>query len=265
MLLGWRFLISAIILYLCAITGILKIRLRGKNIVPLLKIAVCSPIIYYVGETFGIKLTTASESGTFLACIPVASVIASTLILKKKPTARQMIGIIITLIGVLITVFAVGGSSSFSAAGYGMLLLAVIGYALYSVFVAKAEGYSGIEVTFVMIVTAAIVFSVLAIIEALMNGNINVLVSLPLTDRWFLAAALYGGIACSVVATTLSNMAIARIGVNRASSFLGIATVVSIISGILILHEKFSVLQVIGAVIIIGGVYIANLKLREHD
>ncbi|HIW73774.1 MAG TPA: DMT family transporter [Firmicutes bacterium] len=259
-LLGWRFLIALISMSICAVTGLIKIHLRRRNILPLISIALCSPIIYYIGETFGIKLTTASESGTFLACIPVASVVASTLILRKKPTKCQVTGIIITLMGVLITVFAAGGSTSFSMIGYGALFLAVIGYALYSVFVEKAKEYSGAEVTFIMLALGATVFSVCAITEGLFEGSIDTLLLLPFTDRWFLITVLYEGIVCSVLATSLSNIAISKIGVNRASSFLGIATVVSILSGILILHEDFSLLQLLGAFVIISGVYTANAR-----
>ncbi|KIR03691.1 hypothetical protein P261_02506 [Lachnospiraceae bacterium TWA4] len=42
------------------------------------------------------------------------------------------------------------------------------------------------------------------------------------------------------------------------SSFIGVATVVSIVAGALLLKEPFSVYQIIGAVIIIIGVYTAN-------
>lgn len=262
-LMGWRFLIAIIAMGICSATGLLKINLKGKRLKPLLAVALLSPVIYFVGETYGISMTTASESGAFLACIPVASVVASTLILKKKPTKQQTIGILITLAGVLITVLAVGRSVSFSVTGYAMLMVAVISYALYSVFVEKAADYSGAEVTFVMLTAGAVVFSVAAIIESFTTGSISSLVTLPFRNSGFLIAVLYQGIGCSVLAFFLSNVAISKIGVNRTSSFIGVATVVSIIAGVLILGESFSTLQVIGALIIIIGVYIANLKLVD--
>lgn len=260
-LMGWRFLIAIIVMGICTAIGVVKINLKGKNLKPLLIVALLSPILYFVGETFGISLTSASESGAFLACIPVASVIASTLILKNKPTKQQTAGILVTLVGVLITVFAAGSSSSFSVLGYVMLFVAVIAYALYSVFVEKAANYSSAEVTVVMLAAGAVVFSFASIVEALITGSIGSLFALPFRDAGFLIAVLYQGIGCSVLAFFLSNLAISKIGVNRTSSFIGVATVVSIIAGVLILHEQFSVFQIIGAMIIIAGVYIANFKL----
>ena len=102
--------------------GVFKIHLKEKRLKPLLLIVICSPVIYFIGETIGIQKTTASESGVFLACIPVASLIASAAILHKKPAPLQLTGILITLAGVLVTVFAVNTSSSFSLTGYAFLL-----------------------------------------------------------------------------------------------------------------------------------------------
>lgn len=259
-LLGWRFLLAFIVMSTFAATGIVKIRLKGKDLKSLLLVALFSPVIYFIGETFGISSTTASESGVFLACIPVASLIASTLILKKKPAKLQVAGILITLSGVVLTVLAVGASSSLSISGYAFLLMAVISYALYCVFVDRAEQYTGLEITYMMLVAGAIVFVILAVAEGLANGNLNQIAALPFHNTEFLIAVLYQGIGCSVLAFFLSNVAIAKIGVNRTSSFIGVATVVSIVAGAFLLKESFTLWQIVGAVTIIIGVYTANAK-----
>lgn len=55
---------------------------------------------------------------------------------------------------------AAGFASSLSASGYALLALAVLAYALYSVYVEKAVGYSGAEITFAMLAAGALVFGV---------------------------------------------------------------------------------------------------------
>jgi len=261
-LLGWRFLLAFVVMSVLVVSGVIKVHLRGKNLRPLFLVALFSPVFYFIGETFGISNTTASESGVFLACIPVASLIASTLILKKKPKKIQIIGILITLTGVLLTVFAVGASSSLSIIGYAFLLMAVISYALYCVFVDRADGYSGTEITYMMIIAGAVVFVILAMTEGIVKGNLGQIVVLPFVDTGFLIAVLYQGIGCSILAFFLSNLAIAKIGVNRTSSFIGVATVVSIAAGAFLLKEPFTIWQIIGAVVIIIGVYTANAKQK---
>lgn len=167
---GWRFLIAFITMSAMVICGFIKIDLRNKDIRPLIMVALFSPCIYFIAETIGISQTTASERGVFLACIPVVSLMASTLLLKQRPTKLQIIGIFVTLIGVITTVFAVGSSSSLSVIGYACLLGAVISYALYCVFVDKASNFTGAEITYIMLAAGAMLFAIFALTEAYIDG-----------------------------------------------------------------------------------------------
>lgn len=257
-LLGWRFLIAFVVMSALILLHVIKVDFKGKKLRPLLLVAIFDPVLYFIGETFGISHTTASESGVFLACIPVAALIASALILRKYPTRQQVLGIAVTLIGVLVTVLAAGASASLSLVGYLFLLLAVVTYALYSVYVEKASAYTGIEITYIMLAAGALVFVLMALGEALSHGTLRTLISLPAQNLSFTVAVLYQGIGSSVLALFLSNFAIAKIGVNKTASFIGVSTVVSIIAGVLWLGEAFSGPQLLGALIIIIGVYTAN-------
>lgn len=259
-LLGWRFCLAVLIMGLCARGGIVKINLKGKPLRPLLTAALFCPVIYFICETEGISHTTVCESGVFLASIPIACLLASTLILREKPRKIQVIGILVTFTGVLVTVLAVGAETSFSVTGYAMLAMAVISYALYSVSVEKARMYTDAEITFGTIASGAVVYGSLALMEAASNGNLNAFLRLPFTDAAFRMSALYQSVGCSILAFFMWNAAVSRIGVTRAASFVGIATVVSIISGVALLHESFSVIRATGTALIIAGVYAANRK-----
>lgn len=113
-LLGWRFVVALAAMSLCVALGFIPVRLKGRRLGPLLRVALFCPCLYFIGETVGIRETTVTESGVFLACVPALSLLASTVILKKKPTKRQIIGILVTFLGVVTTVVAVGLSSSLS-------------------------------------------------------------------------------------------------------------------------------------------------------
>lgn len=265
-ILAWRFFIAFLVMFLCLLLGIIKIDLKEKPLKKLLFATIFSPCLYFLGETIGISHTTASESGVFLACIPVVSLSASALLLKNKPSKIQVLGVAITLIGVImtvVTVVTVGFSSSFSIIGYSFLILAIFSYVLYSIFVETFVEYTGFEITFVMLMVGSVVFMSIAILQSLFAGTFVDLISLPFREKTFAVAVLFQGIICSVIAFFLSNVAIANIGVNKTASFIGISTVVSILAGALILNEDFTIYQVIGAVIIISGVYIANIKTKE--
>ena len=262
--LGWRFLLAAALMTVCIAAGLVKVRFRGKPLMPLLSVVFLCPVVYFLGETLGISRTTSTECGVFVAGIPVISLVASTLILKKRPTGLQVAGILITLAGMLTCVTAAGMSSSFSPLGYLFLSVAVISYSLYFVYVDKASAYTGAELTYAMQLAGAALFTVLALAEAVRKGDVAELVLLPFRDKGFLIAVLYLGIGCSVFAIWLSNLAIEKLGVNRAASFIGVATLVSVLTGTLMLREPFTLPQIVGAVLIIVGVYITNARRAEH-
>ena len=259
-LLGWRFLLAAAIMGLLMAFG-LPVRLRGRSLKPLFALALFSPCLYFTAETLGIHSTTATESGVMLACIPVASVIAAALLLGKRPSGRQVTGIAVTLAGVSLSVCAVGLSSSLSIGGYLWLLIAVVSYALYSVKVDQASDFSGIEITAAMLFAGAGVFTCLALCDAVATGTMYNLLLLPFVDRSVFLAILFQGLGCSIAAFFLANRAIALIGVSRTASFIGVSTVVALLAGALVLREPFSVLQIIGALIILLGITIANTQL----
>ena len=242
-LLGWRFIVALAVMSLCVALGLVRVRLRGRRLWPLLRVALFCPCLYFIGETVGIRETTVTESGVFLACVPALSLLASAVILKKKPTRRQVVGISITFLGVMTTVIAVGISSSLSPTGYAALMLAVAAYALYSVFVDLASDYTGAEITCAMLLSGAAFYGLLA---------------LPVKNGAFRTAVLYQGVGCSVAAFFLSNAAIAKIGVNKTSSFIGVSTIVSILAGALALGEPLHIGQIVGAAVIVAGVYTAN-------
>lgn len=259
-ILGWRFLIAAAVMTACIAAGLIRVRFKGKPLKPLLHVILLCPCVYFLGETLGISRTTSTECGIFVACIPVISLIASVLILKNRTSGLQVAGIVTTLAGMVTCVVAAGMTSSLSVPGYIFLSVAVLSYSLYFIYVEKASAYTSMELAYAMQVSGAALFTVLALLEAIHDGNVGTLVRLPFRDRSFLIAVLYLGIGCSVFAFWLSNAAIEKLGVNRAASFIGVATLVSVLTGTLMLREPLTPVQIVGAVLIVLGVYMANAR-----
>ncbi|MBR5789117.1 MAG: EamA family transporter, partial [Lachnospiraceae bacterium] len=62
------------------------------------------------------------------------------------------------------------------------------------------------------------------------------------------------------VAFMLLNFASNHVTVTSATLVANLTTVISIFAGVVFLHESLTVLQIVGAVIIIGSVTIGTLK-----
>ena len=59
-------------------------------------------------------------------------------------------------------------------------------------------------------------------------------------------------------------MGVAKLGPGRTGSFSGVTTLVSVISGVFLLGEDFSLLQGVGTLLVLLGVYGANSLPRGH-
>ena len=84
-LLSWRFFSGAVIFSLLVLFKVFPVHIKKDNIKDFFPFVLFSPLIYFYCEGTGINATTASESGAFLACIPVAALVASSLHIRRKP------------------------------------------------------------------------------------------------------------------------------------------------------------------------------------
>ena len=108
-----------------------------------------------------------------------------------------------------------------------------------------AHAFRGIQVCVIYLILSA----GLKMLRQLERNAFNVCI---------LAAVIAAMVGCSVAAFFLSNAAIAKIGVNKTSSFIGVSTIVSILAGALALGEPLHIGQIVGVAVIVAGVYTAN-------
>jgi drug/metabolite transporter (DMT)-like permease len=117
-LLSWRFILAFVVLSMCALLRIVKLDFRNKSGKSLFLMAFFVPSCYFIGETVGIKLTSASESGAIIACIPVGALLLSTLMLKQPPTKLQVTGVGVTTAGIMLIILMKGLSATLNPLGY---------------------------------------------------------------------------------------------------------------------------------------------------
>ena len=262
-MLAWRNIIALIAMTVCVMTGILKVNLKGKDLKPLLVLSLFQPILYYILEALGVKLTTASESGIIIACIPIMTMIFSIIFLKDKPTKLQRFFMVLTVAGAIIVAGIGGLQTSSNLLGYFILILAVCSDAAYSITSQKLKDFTSAEKTYAMCITGTVVFTVCALVDSGVNGTMKDLVTLPFTNMGFLACVLYLALGCNIIAFLCSNYAISIIGATRRSAFAAVSTVITVVAGVFYLHEPFSWLQALATVMILAGATGVNFAGRK--
>lgn len=264
-LLSWRSLLAFGAMSVCAVLGIVKIDLRGKNLRPLLILSLFQPISYFIMETLGVRFTTASESGTLLACIPIVTMVFSTVFLKDRPTRQQVGFMLLSVAGAVIIGLLNGFSASSNVVGYLFLLCAMCSESAYAITAQKLKEFNSAEKTYAMITSGAVFFTGCALVEHTTKGTLSYYFTLPFIDLNFLVCILYLSLGCSVIAFFCANYSISIIGATRRAAFAGLATVTAIIGGVFYLGEAFSLIQGIATVLILIGAYGVNRSSRDSD
>ena len=73
----------------------------------------------------------------------------------------------------------------------------------------------------------------------------------------------YLGILSSLIAFFLINFTLSRIEASKSSVFANLSTIVSIIAGVVLLHENFKLYHLIGSILILLGVWGTNYFTKK--
>ena len=246
-----RFTFAFLIMNLLLLTGKVKVSFKGKPVKLLLLMGLVHPVLYGLCESYGLALTTSSFSGLMIGMMPVAGLVMGRILLKESCTMRQTICAVLSVIGVGLTSFG-GGLGVFSPVGTLLLVGAVILYALYNVISRGiSEHFTAFERTYMMFALGSISFIVLALFEC--RGDVStILPALREPGVWI--GVSYLALVSSVCGFMLVNYALSHMSVAKAALFSNVTTAISVLAGILILHDRFSALQLVGVVVILASV-----------
>lgn len=258
-LLAFRFSLAFLVLNLVVFLGKGKIEfsLKGKPLKNILLLAIFQPVVYFFAESYGIAYTSSAFAGTIIAVIPIAGIICDILIMHVKVSKKQILCSTGSVIGVAITTLGMKGSDS-SVLGIVMLFIAVLAAAMFYVFSQKAGAhYNALERTYVMFAIGSVTYVIAALVQC--QGQYDTLIMPVVTSVEFWGGMIYLSVFSSVAAFMALNFGSSYIPVSQASIFANLTTVISIVAGVVILHESFTIQQVIGAAIILVSVYIASV------
>ncbi|MBQ8590412.1 MAG: DMT family transporter [Firmicutes bacterium] len=263
LLIAVRFCAAFLVMNILVWTGRLHLRLKGKNIKWLIILGIIQPVVYFLGETYGIANSSSSFSGVMIALIPILTLFLGMIFLKETASPVQIGFAFLSVGGVILT--SVGNNTgSFSWFGFVMLMLAVLTGALYGLVGRKiSQEFTPTERCYVTFALGCVVFTALALITSL--GDIRTKILIPLTTPSFWVSIGFLAVCSSVMAYMLLNYALTYISAGQTSIMANITTVISILAGVIFLKEPFTVRQMIASVIILVGVYGVNRSVAAQQ
>lgn len=236
-----------------------KLTIKKQDLLKILPLALLYPIVFFTFQVLGLARISSSEAGIIQATIPIFTLALAGLLLKEKATRGQFVSIAFSVFGVIYMLMMNGANTTTgNVIGSGFIILSAIAASIYNVFARRlTKQYSLLTLTYVMTLCGFVIFNGIAIGDHVTKGTINDFFK-PFLHVDFIIAILYLGLLSSLGTSYLSNYALSIIEASKMSVFSNLATLITILAGILFLHESFRIYHLIGGFMIVMGVIGTN-------
>lgn len=248
-----RFVISSLILNAVRIMRHDHVKMRREDRKDILLSALFGITAYYAFENVAVSLTAASDASLITASYPAVTVMVGMAFYHIFASRRQIMGIIISMIGVvMLTVTDAGEAASGRLAGNIMLIVNGFFWAFYIYMIRRAAPhYDSVTLSAWLITIGTVLFIPFLFLETPVIQNIT-----PAS----VSAVLYLSAGCTVLALLLYNYSLKGVSAAAAAVIMNLMPVVGVVCSALILHENISLTAVASGVIIIAGVLISSKK-----
>lgn len=258
----WRFLVAAPFFVLLLVLARRAERLPTWREVPLLLGMGITGIFAYNWFAFeGMRLATAADGAMISPTLnPILTMVLAGWLFGESITRRRVLGIALAVVGELL-VFqeAIAGMHAHPERLWGDLfyLGSAVCWSTYTLLGrAASRTMSPLAVSaYSSMIGAALLLGVTgAAVWGLPTGDAGI--------RFWLAIAFLA-IGGTVVALILWNQGIARLGAVKAASFTYLVPVFALAMSVVFLHERPGPLQLLGGMLVLAGVAIANRPVAD--
>ncbi len=221
----------------------------------LLPMVLMQPCLYFLLESYALKLTTSSQAGVISASVPLMVAVGARLILSEALGRRAVVGLCLSIGGVAVLSLSNSPGSSAANPLLGNLLEvgAMISAAVNIILVKRlCDRYSPWLLTALQVFAGSLFFSP-GLVLLLRHETLTW--SLPL-----LLAMLYLGTLVTLGAFGLYNWAMSRLPASRAAAFINLVPVTAVAIGWTVMGEALSPVQCVAAVVVIVGVAISQKR-----
>jgi len=262
-IIAYRFTLAIGTMELLRRFRLIQVGFKNKPWSAVLLVAIFQPVLYFLFETTGIQFVSSSEAGMMIALIPIVVAVLSPLFGRERPNLVQVGCIGLSVSGVLfINIMKSNLGEDVSLVGIGLIFMAVVSAALFNMFSRRArDSFQPAEITYVMMLTGAVVFNSIYVVQLVLDQNIAGYVTLIQGST--VLPLLYLGIVASVGGFFLVNTSLSKLPAHVSSVYANVATIVAVIAGAVFLSESILWFHWVGAGMIVTGVYGTNRFRRR--
>jgi len=232
-----------------------------KDIKWFLLLAFAEPFLYFIGETFGMKLTGSSTlCSVIIATIPIFSMMFAMMVFQERVSKSNMTGIFLTIPGICLVVFEHEFGKVEHPAGLAMMFLAVFSAVAYSLVIKRlANKYSSITLTTWQHLLGAIYFMPL-----FFSFDYQTVQTLSFT--WdLIRPLLFLAVFCSCLCFFLYINTVRVLGISRTATFTSLIPVVTAIGAFLLGEETLPARKILGIAIVVTGLILSQYIRPQSD
>jgi len=260
-----RLIISSIALYsILKIFGLLN-KVHKEHFSLFLISALFEPLLYFLGENYGLREVSPTLASVIIATIPVITPIFATFLLKERLSILNFIGIIVSFGGILIMIIDRNFNFTASPKGIALMFLAVFSTVGYAVSIKKlTKFYNSFTIITFQNIIGVFYFLPLFLIFDFKNF-IHIVPSVK---------AVFSIIQLAIFASSLAFICyihvVGKIGVSRANIFTNLIPIVTAVFSFFLVGEQFGLNKIIGILIVVGGVFLSQidklmLKINNYN
>lgn len=221
--------------------------------------AMFEPFLYFIFEGYGLKNTSPVIGSGIIAMIPLVTPIAARIFLKERLTPMNIVGFIISFVGVI--VMLLNKNLELTASPKGILflcgaVLVAVGYSIALIRLTKL--YKPMTITWMQNIIGMLYFIPLALImERFEPSNFaNV--------GGYLVPLVCLGVFCSAFAYTLWAFAFSKLGASRANVYSNLIPVFTAIFSYVIIKEELTANKIIGILVVVVGLILSQMKGKKQ-
>jgi len=247
---------SACFLYF--IKDFIKYNFTKKDIKFIVLLAFFEPCLYFIFEAKAMIYTSASQAGMITSLMPIITAMAAGYFLKEIISRQLIFGSLIATFGAIwLSVQATTTASAPNPLLGNFLefcaMFCAAGYTIVARYLANR--YSAIFITAIQAFIGAIFFLPFFIYEY------------TTTDMNFTSTAIgwlfYLGIIVTLGGYGLYNFALTKIDASKASMFIYLIPIFTLILAFVLLKETLSATELIASITILSGVILSQLKFKK--
>ena len=252
----WRWFLALVIILPFVIKPLIQQwSIIKKNLPTLALLALLSVAAFNTLAYIGLQHTSATNGTLLNSFIPIFILIISGLFFGEKISLRQMIGVFISLLGVLIILskldIDVVKQLDFNV-GDLWILVAALDWALYSIFLKR---YRPAGLTALGFLGATMILGVLILLPLFLLNPFN---EAPLVlNKTTISTLLYIALFPSIFAYLAWNYGIGKVGASTGGQFIHLMPLFGALMAVVFLDEQIQLYHLLGALAIASGLWLS--------